>query len=237
MHIATAAIETLIRPDWWSLQMQLRKNKSSSYSLYLSLQNKHSRACSQFSWGVKFASKSKCTPRSILRYYMHYYCSICCLHQLYYYVVCHSKLLTETLSTRSATQKPLPDEMKAVNRQLRSLPSCILILRKTRLLHLENITSLYIPLSPAINHCLRPTWFKFGEHSSVRLHISSTFSAKQPQVFLSSTHINSSINYELARSNRPVSSLAGIWCSDILPMQTLQSQVISDSRELRSIPH
>lgn len=87
---------------------------------------------------------------------MHYYCSICCLRQLYYYVVCHGKLLRET-EQKNKTQKPIPAEMKAVNRQLRSLLSCILILRKTRLLHLENITSPYIPLSPAINHCLRPT--------------------------------------------------------------------------------
>lgn len=167
---------------------------------------------------------------------MHYYCSICCLRQLYYYVVCHGKLLRET-EQKNKTQKPIPAEMKAVNRQLRSLLSCILILRKTRLLHLENITSPYIPPSPAINHCLRPTWFTFGEHPSVRLHISSTFCAKHPQVFLSNTHINSSINYELARSNRPASSLAGIRCSDILPMHTLQSQVNSNSRGLRSIAH
>lgn len=167
-------------------------------------------ACSQFSWDVKSASKSKCTPKSVPRYYMHYYCSICCLHKLNYYVVCHGKVLWETLSTKSTIEKPVPAETKAVNRQLRSFPSYILILRQTRLLHLENITSLYIPLSPAINHCLRPTRFKFGEHPSVKLHISSTFCAKHPQVFLSNTHINSSINYELARSNRPVFSLTGI---------------------------
>lgn len=79
-HITVAATEILAVPEGRSLCMQLGQNESSSYSPSLSQEMRSLWACSQFSWGVKFASESQCTPKPEPRCCVHCHCSVCCLH-------------------------------------------------------------------------------------------------------------------------------------------------------------